>query len=68
MNPWVTNDRITIEYDGVVWTKGITGILGLNRFSVGVAAGWDDLLDRNKPYWIYQRKPWAGFALGLNLN
>lgn len=68
MNPWVTKDRIAIEYDGVVWTKGIAGILGLNKFTVGVAAGWDDLLDPNKRYWIYQHKPWFGVAFGLNLN
>ncbi|MEI6949914.1 hypothetical protein V9K67_22195 [Paraflavisolibacter sp. H34] len=68
MNPWVTNERISIEYDGVVWSKGLAGILGLNRFTVGLALGWDHLLDRNKRVWIYQQKPWAGLAFGLNLN
>ena len=68
MNPWVTNNRIAIEYDGVVWTKGVTGIIGLNNFTTGLAVGWDHLLDRNMAYWIYQGKPWIGFVFGLNLN
>jgi hypothetical protein len=68
MNPWVTNDQIAIEYDGVVWTKGVAGIIGLNNFSTGLAVGWDHLLDRNKKFWIYQGKPWVGFVFGLNLN
>jgi hypothetical protein len=68
MNPWVTNDQINIEYDGVVWTKGVTGIIGLDKFTVGLAVGWDNLMDRNKRHWIYQGKPWIGLAFGLNLN
>jgi hypothetical protein len=68
MNPWVTNDRIAIEYDGVVLTKGIAGIIGLNNLTAGLAVGWDHLLDRNKKFWIYQGKPWIGFVFGLNLN
>jgi len=68
MNPWVTRGNIAIEYDGVVWTKGVAGIIGVNNFTVGLAAGWDNLLDGNKKHWIYQGKPWLGFAFGLNLN
>jgi hypothetical protein len=68
MNPWVTNNQIAIEYDGVVWSKGIVGIMGFNNFTAGLAAGWDQLLDGNKKFWIYQGKPWIGFAFGLNLN
>jgi hypothetical protein len=68
MNPWVTHNVIEIEYDGVVWTKGVATIIGLNAFTVGVALGWDHLLDRNKQHWIYQGKPWIGLAFGLNLN
>ena len=68
MNPWVTNNAITIEYDGLVWMKGFSFIVGIQNFSVGFALGWDNLLDENHPYWIYQRKPWLGLALGLQLN
>ncbi|TDE11304.1 hypothetical protein [Dyadobacter psychrotolerans] len=68
MNPWVTNNNISSEYDGVVWSKGIAAIFGLNSFTAGVTLGFDNLLDRNKKFWIYQKKPWIGLALGLNLN
>ena len=68
MNPWVTNTHITSEYDGVVWSKGVAGIFGINNVTIGLAVGYDDLLDKNKQYWIYQRKLWVGLGFGLNLN
>ncbi|UFH56783.1 hypothetical protein [Spirosoma sp. KNUC1025] len=68
INSSVTNNQITYEYDGLVWSKGIAGIIGVNNFTIGLAVGFDDLLDYNKTYWIYQTKPWIGLAFGLNLN
>ncbi|MCF0052640.1 hypothetical protein LXM25_21390 [Dyadobacter sp. LJ53] len=68
MNPSVTDNQISIEYDGLVWGKGIAGIIGINNFTVGLALGFDNLLDENKKVWIYQGKPWLGLAFGLNLN
>ena len=68
MNPWVTNDKIAIEYDGLVWMKGIVGILAIDNLSIGLSLGWDQLLDENKKDWIYNNNPWVGIGLGLNLN
>lgn len=68
MNPWVTRDAIAIEYDGLVWGKGVASIVALNSFTAGVALGWDHLLDKNRKTWIYQGKPWVGLVFGLNLN
>lgn len=68
MNPWVTENNIAVEYDGVVWAKGVAGIIAIDNFTIGLAAGWDNLLDKNKAFWIYQNKPWLGLAFGLNLN
>jgi hypothetical protein len=68
MNPWVTNENISKEYDGVVFTKGVSGIIGLNKFTIGLSIGIDNLLDPNKKYWIYEGKPWAGVSFGLNIN
>ncbi len=68
MTPTTANNYIVIEYDGVVWSKGITGIIAINNFTVGLSAGFDNLLDKNRKYWIYQTKPWVGLAFGLNLN
>jgi hypothetical protein len=68
MNPWVTSNNITEEYDGVVITKGIALNIAVNSFTFGLAVGWDHLLDRNRKFWIYQGSIWTGATLGLNLN
>jgi len=68
MNPSVTNNQIAVEYDGVVWSKGIAGIIGINNFTIGLAFGYDQLLDPNKMFWLYQGKSWLGLAFGLNIN
>ena len=68
MNPSVTHEKINIEYDGLVWSKGVAGIMGINNFTVGLAFGFDDLLDKNRNDWIYQQKAWYGLTFGLNLN
>lgn len=68
MNPWVTQDQITEEYDGFVITKGVAVNVGVNAVTFGLALGWDHLMDRNRKFWIYQGKPWLGLTFGLNLN
>ena len=68
MNSSVTDNQIAVEYDGVVWSKGIAGIIGINNFTIGLAYGYDNLLDKNRRFWLYQGKPWLGLAFGLNIN
>lgn len=68
MNPYVTRNSISIEYDGMVWSKGISLIMGIQNYTLGIALGWDNLLDENHLNWIYQGRPWLGLALGLSLN
>ena len=68
MNPSTTNNNIANEYDGLVLQKGIAGILAVNKLTIGVSIGYDNLLDQNKKFWIYENKPWFGLMLGLNLN
>ncbi len=68
MTPTNTFNKINIEYDGIVWSKGIAGIAAINNFTVGLAFGFDNLLDRNRSVWIYEMKPWYGLAFGLNIN
>lgn len=68
VNPWVTSDQISDEYEGVVFSAGVAGLVGVNQFTVGIALGWDRLLDRNRQHWIYQNKPWVGATVGINLN
>lgn len=68
MTPTNTFNAINQEYDGVVWNKGLAGILAVNNFTLGISFGIDNLLDKNKKVWIYESKPWVGIAFGLNLN
>lgn len=63
-----TNNAIATEYDGLILQKGIAGIVAINKLTIGVSVGFDDLLDRNNKNWIYENKPWFGLMLGLNLN
>jgi hypothetical protein len=68
INPWVTNNNVMQEYDGVVFNKGLALIMGINKVTLGFAFGFDNLLDDNSDFWVYQNKPWIGLAFGLNLN
>lgn len=68
VNPWVTNDQIAYEYDGITWSNGIAFSFAFNYLNLGVGLGYDMLLDNNSRYWVYQKKPWIGLVLGINLN
>ncbi len=68
INPWVTNEKVEIEYDAAVFSTGVSWIVGINNLSAGLSLGFDYLLDPNRKYWIYQGKPWLGVAFGINLN
>lgn len=68
MSPTNTADLLPGEYDGVVWSKGVAGIVAVNAFTVGIALGMDHLLDKNHRIWIYQTQPYVGLTFGLNLN
>jgi hypothetical protein len=68
MSPTNTNNLLKQEYDGIIWNKGVAGILAVNNFTVGLSLGFDYLLDNNYQIWIYQNKPWLGLTFGLNLN
>lgn len=68
MSPTNTLNAIDQEYDGIILSKGIAGIIGINNFTIGLSLGIDNLLDKNKKDWIYENKPWVGLAFGLNLN
>ncbi len=68
MTPSTTNTRISSEYDGLILQKGIAGIVAVNKLTIGLSIGFDNLLDNNKSSWIYENRPWYGLMLGLNLN
>lgn len=68
INPFVTRDQVTTEYEGLLVHAGLASIYDTRVFNVGLAVGVDHLMDPNRRHWIYQRKPWFGVLFGLNLN
>lgn len=68
INPFTTNNRTTNEYSGMVLQTGFAGFLESNIVSFGVAVGLDYLLNDDKDIWIYHKKPWIGFVVGIALN
>lgn len=68
ITPWTTNYRTTDEYNGLIVSRGLSTMFGVNNLTVGLGVGWDYLTDRDKSIWIYQNKPWLGLSISLNLN
>lgn len=66
VNPTVTNFLIAQEYDGVIFQKGFAGFVTFDNISVGVALGFDNLLDKNRSIWIYNQKPYIGLVIGIS--
>lgn len=66
MNPTNTDNKITQEYDGLIFQKGIAGFITFDNISVGLALGFDNLLDNNKSLWIYNQKPYLGLVIGIS--
>jgi hypothetical protein len=65
VNPTVTMNKTAQEYDGIVFQKGASVFATFENMSVGLALGFDNLLDDNKDIWIYNWKPWIGIAIGI---
>lgn len=68
ISPTTTNNAVQQEYDGIVWSKGVAGIFAINNFRLGVALVYENLLDYNNDFWVYESRPWPGLTFGLNLN
>ncbi|GIV40393.1 MAG: hypothetical protein KatS3mg033_2193 [Thermonema sp.] len=68
ISPTTTHFLLPQEYDGIVWSNGITLLFAVDNFTCGISFATDHLLDLNRSIWVYQGKLWAGLALGLNLN
>ena len=68
IDEYVTNNALSIQYDGLVNLTGIAVILAVEKLTAGVTIGQDHLLDRNKNLWVNNGKVWFGLSLGLNLN
>ena len=65
INPTVTGNQVELEYDGIVFQKGIGAFITIERMSVGIVLGFDNLLDENKTVWLYNQKPYLGLSIGI---
>jgi hypothetical protein len=66
INATVTNSNTLLEYDGWFFQKGVAAFVTIERMSVGISLGFDNLLDKNSNIWIYNQKPWIGIVLGIS--
>jgi len=65
VNPTTTADNITQEYDGLVFQKGVAAFIIIEKMAIGIALGYDNLMDNNSKFWIYNNKPWIGLVLAI---
>jgi hypothetical protein len=68
INPLTTLNRVTEEYSGMIMQMGIAGFIESNMASFGLSLGFDTLLNPDRKIWIYNKKLWIGFVVGIALN
>lgn len=68
VNPFTTNEAVVNEYNGTILQYGIAGFIESKVASFGISVGYDYLLSPDRKFWIYHRKPWFGFVVGIALN
>jgi len=68
VTPFTTNNATANEYSGMIIQAGFAGFLESNIASFGLAVGLDHLVNRDRKIWIYNRRPWIGFIVGIALN
>ncbi len=66
VNPTVTNNKISQEYDAMIFQKGFAGFISINKMSVGLALGFDNVLDKSRSSWIYNQKPYLGLIISVS--
>jgi hypothetical protein len=68
IGPSTTKNSISQEYNGMIIEYGIAAFLESNFASFGIATGFDHLLGSDRDVWIYNKRPWIGFVVGIALN
>ena len=68
ISPFTTQSAVTDEYSGMIIQTGIAGFIESNIASFGIAVGLDSLMNSDRQVWIYDKKPWLGFIVGIALN
>jgi hypothetical protein len=68
IGPSTTKTTITEEYNGMIIELGVAAFMETSFASFGIATGFDHLLSNDRDIWIYTKKPWIGFVVGIALN
>lgn len=68
ISPFSTHNKREDEYSGMIIQTGIAGFIESNVASFGISVGIDYLLNQDRAIWIYNKKPWVGFIVGIALN
>ena len=68
ISPFTTQNSLSDEYNGFIFQFGVAGFIESNVASFGIATGLDYLLSPDRKIWIYNKKPWVGFIIGIALN
>lgn len=68
IGPSTTTSAINREYNAMILQLGVAAFLETGFASFGVATGYDYLVGDDRDVWIYHRKPWVGFVVGIALN
>jgi len=63
-----TRNPIDNEYSGIIIQFGVAGFLESSVASFGISSGFDYLISPDRSAWIYNKKPWVGFIIGIALN
>ena len=66
VNPTVTNNKVSQEYDAMIFRKGVAAFISINKMSFGLAVGFDNLLDKNRSLWIYNQKSYFGLIISVS--
>lgn len=68
IGPSTTQPVLTTEYNGMIVELGVAAFIETSFASFGIATGFDQLLSADRDIWIYTKKPWIGFIVGIALN
>ncbi len=68
IGPFSTRDAVVNEYSGMIFQVGLAGFIESNVASFGFSTGLDHLFGPDRKVWVYRKKPWFGFIVGIALN
>lgn len=58
---------VQIERSAFMISPGLFALIGIDRFNLGYAFGWDVVTGKNSSSWVYQGKHWHGIIVAIDL-